>query len=434
MADHDDRQDAEIAQLQATIDRLREDLRLARDVTPRRQQEAEQVQDRLTRAQQLETLGLLAGGIAHDFNNLLASILGNASLALSVLPAGSDAHRAVERVVASADTAASLTKQMLAYSGKGRFVVEPLDLSALVEESADLLGVTISKAARLQLRTAPDLPLVRADAAQLRQLVMNLITNASDALEDQPGTITITTRAVQADGDSLASAWLDRELPPGCYVELEVADTGCGMDHDTQQHMFDPFFSTKDHGHGLGMAAIQGIVRGHEGALRVVSEVGRGTAIQVLMRSVEDDCPCTTSTPPEPLVEERPPCVLVVDDEDGVRTFLQAALEMHGHTVLAADDGDVAVDVFARDPDAVDLVLLDMTMPRMSGVETFHALREIRPDIRILLTSGYNQADATSHFTADGRAGFIQKPYRLARLLDAIRALLPTEQDAAAAG
>lgn len=369
-------------------------------------------------------LQALAGGIAHRFNNMLASILGNASLALAQIPTDTDAHRAVLRVVASAEAAARLTNQMLACSGGGRFVVEPLDLSAIVDELADRIQVAVAPGVRIERHTEPDLPLVCADAAQMRLLVMNLVFNAADALVDGSGNLTITTRSRAID-QAPTGALPAGPLEPGRYVELTVADTGCGMDRHVLQRIFDPFFSTRPWGHGLGLTAILGIVRAQQGAVQVTSDPGQGTSVRVLLPAVEEDsCACAA---PDDRAEDRdrPTCVLVVDDEEAIREFLQAALELHGFRVLTASDGDIAIERYEAEPDAIDIVLLDMTMPRVGGVEAFRALRDIRADVRIVLTSGYNHLEATRPFTRDGRARFIQKPYRLARLLQTIQALLP---------
>ncbi len=397
----------------------------ALDVTARRQAEAERVQTRLERAQELETLGLLAGGIAHDFNNLLASIMGNASLALSRMRPGSVEQQAIERVEHSAEAAADLTRQMLAYSGKGRFVVEPTDLSAVVAEIGSLLRVSISKRANLRFRLSEDLPPTDVDRAQIRQLVMNLLTNASDSIaDDDDGTITLSTDVVEADRGYLAANWLDDDLPEGRYVALEVSDTGCGMDTTTQRRMFDPFFTTKERGHGLGMAATLGIVRGHSGAIRVYSEIGRGTTIKVLLPASDDKALQAAPSLPPPDLSPHSAAVLVVDDEQGVRAFVQAALESVGLDVMLAADGVEGVDLFRQHHAEIDVVLLDMTMPRMSGVEAFRELRRIRSDIPVILTSGYNEQEATSHFAGKGLAGFIQKPFRMGELVQEITRLV----------
>jgi PAS domain S-box-containing protein len=390
---------------------------IALDVTERLRLAQQRLEVQLQRTQRMEALGMLAGGIAHDFNNLLVGILGHLSLAKAHLDGDGPAAHHVARAEAAAERAADLTRQMLAYSGKGRFVVEPLDLSQLVQEIAELLRVSISKRATLSLDLPEHLPLVEADASQMRQIAMNLLTNASDALGERQGTIRVTIRAVDLDGRADTS---DLDLPAGRYVALEVADTGVGMDEATRRRMFDPFFTTKPHGHGLGLAAIQGIVRGHRGGIVVYSEPGQGTTIRVLLPTTER--PPIARYVPEPAPTVGPATVLVVDDDPYVRDFACSALELAGFSVLPASDGDVAVEIFQRDPERVSVVLLDLTMPRMDGEATFRELRKLKANLPIILSSGHNQQDAITRFAGKGLADFLQKPYRASDLIARIRA------------
>ncbi len=397
---------------------------VALDVTERRRLEAERMQARLQQSQKLESLGLLAGGIAHDFNNLLVGMLGNASLAMMKLGEDSPARESVHHIEMAAERAADLTRQMLAYSGKGRFVVEPMDLSRIVEEMAHLLRVSLSRRASLKLSFEPQIPAVEADVAQIRQLVMNLITNASDAVGDRPGLITLSTSSVEADREYLSAAYLDEDLPAGRYVCLEVNDDGVGMDLETQRRMFDPFFSTKPTGHGLGLAAALGIVRGHKGAIRVYSELGKGTSVKVLFPAAGASFVPVERPPPSPLPEGHTATILVVDDEEAVRGMAAAALRHAGYKVLLAADGPEALEIFHVRSNEIDLVLLDMTMPHMTGEETFRALRRMKPEVRVLLSSGYNEIDATSRFVGKGLAGFLQKPYRARDLIEQVGRLV----------
>jgi CheY-like chemotaxis protein len=375
--------------------------------------------------QKLESLGVLAGGIAHDFNNLLVAILGNAGLALMELPPESPARQTVLAIETAAQRAAELTRQMLAYSGKGRFVIERLNLSRIVEEMAHLLEVSVSKRAVLKYRFAPDLPAIEGDATQLRQVIMNLITNASDAIGDRSGVISISTGLMHADAAYLKTAYMDDALPEGDYVYLEVADTGLGMDEQTAERIFDPFFTTKFTGRGLGLAAVLGIVRSHRGAIKLYTEPGRGTTFKILFPTAGPAVP----TPEEPVeAATTAPAVatiLVVDDDETVRTVTRRMLEQSGYTVFQAADGAEALAIYRENQGAIDLVLLDMTMPHMDGEETFRELRRIDPRVRVLLTSGYNEQDATERFAGKGLGGFIQKPYRPQELLERIRSILP---------
>ncbi|MCB9787467.1 MAG: PAS domain-containing protein [Deltaproteobacteria bacterium] len=402
-------------------------LSVALDVTERRRLEAQRMEARLQEAQKLESLGLLAGGIAHDFNNLLVGILGNASLALMKLPMGSPARRSIERIELSADRAADLTRQMLAYSGKGRFRIERIDISELVREMANLLDVSISKKARLVFDFADRPAIIDADGAQMRQLVMNLITNASDAIGDKPGTITLITRVVRCDASYLASTYLHQVLPEGSYVVVEVCDTGQGMSPEVKRRMFDPFFTTKETGHGLGLAATLGIIRGHGGAVSVYSEAGRGTTMKVLFPEARGPGAITGE---RPVAQTRPNVaperwrILVVDDEETVRDLAASVLRDAEFEVVTAHDGIDAVETFEGDGGRFDLVVLDMTMPRMGGEETFRALRGLDPKVRVVLSSGYNEHDASSRFGGKGLVGFLQKPYRARDLLDVVAGVL----------
>ncbi len=396
---------------------------LALDVTERRRVEAQRMEERLERAQKLEMLGLMAGGIAHDFNNLLTVILGNASLALMRMADGHPARVPVERVQGSAQTAADLTRQLLAYSGKGRFVIEPTNLSAVVREMGMLFRVSVSRKATLSFQLAENLPDCEADGTQLRQILINLITNASDALRDQPGNITLATGLVHADREYLSRAWLDEDLPAGPYVWLEVSDTGVGMDAETQNHMFDPFFTTKSRGHGLGLSATLGIVRGHRGAIRVYSEPGRGTTIKILFPASAGARRALEALPAPPPPSAGLGGVLVVDDEEQIRTFAADALTAAGYRVYIACDGVEAIERLHLHVRDVDAVLLDMTMPRLGGEEAFRELRKIKPGVQVLLSSGYNEQDATSRFAGRGLAGFLQKPYTAGELVERVRAL-----------
>ncbi len=372
---------------------------------------------RLQHAQKRESLGVLAGGIAHGFNNLLVGMLGNASMALQDTPKGHRARPALEQIELASRRAAELTRQMLAYSGKGRFVVEPLDLSEVVLEMKDLLEVSVSKRAALRTELADALPAVRADATQLRQVVMNLITNASDALDGEDGTVTLATGVIEAGPDYLEQMEPGQELEPGRYVFVEVSDTGRGMDEEGRVRMFDPFFTTKMTGRGLGLAATQGIVRGHQGAIRVYSEEGRGSAIKVLLPVAEGEQAVRSQRSRPPAPANLSGTVLVVDDHEIVRNLAGAALRRSGLTVIEASDGREALELYAVHGSTIDVVLLDLTMPRLSGEETFAALRETNPAVRVLLMSGYNAQDTTGRFVGKGLAGFLQKPFTSVELV-----------------
>ncbi|MCP4656332.1 MAG: PAS domain S-box protein [bacterium] len=401
-------------------------LGIAEDVTDRKRakQERRVLEAKFQQAQKLESLGVLAGGIAHDFNNLLVGILGNADLTLMDLPPESPVRESIADIVAAARRAAELIRQMLAYSGKGRFVVERLDLKALVEELAHLLDASISKKAILRYDFAHGVPAVEADATQLRQVVMNLITNASDAIAERSGMISIRTGAMDCDRAYLRDTYFDEALPEGVYSYIEISDTGVGMDAQTRAKIFDPFFSTKFTGRGLGLAAVLGIVRGHRGALKVDSEPGRGSTFRILLPAV-DGTPATREEAARALSEwTGEGTVLLVDDEETVRTVSRHMLERLGFEVLTTGDGREALEIFAADPERFTLVLLDLTMPELDGEECFQELRRIREQVPVILSSGYDEQELTSRFVGQGLAGFIQKPYELDTLAEKLKQAL----------
>ncbi len=397
------------------------------DVTERKrsEQERRRLERRIQQAQKMESLGLLAGGVAHDFNNLLVGVLGNAGLALMELPPKSPVYELVRQIETAALRASELTNEMLAYSGKGKVIIEAIDLSALVEEMAQLLRASISKKCTLEFDFAPELGTIEGDPAQIRQVVMNVITNASEAIGDDIGTITLQTGMVDADREVLSSTYMDDGLDPGPYVFLEVTDTGCGMEPDNLAKIFDPFFTTKFTGRGLGLAAALGIVRGHAGAVKVTSTVGVGTSFRILFplsgRPLEKE-----AEPPNSLETgvHHSGCVLVVDDEEMVRRVAAATLESVGYSVLTASDGSDAVEVFRRRGEEIDAVLLDMTMPRMGGEEACREIRRLRPDAKIIVASGFSEQEAAQRFAGEDVDGFLQKPFRPNALMEKVRRLL----------
>ncbi len=379
--------------------------------------ERRRIEDRLRDVQKLESLGLLAGGLAHDFNNLLTGILGNASLCLLKVPKGSRLEESLQQIERSAIRASELCKQLLAYSGKGRFVVGHLHLSALVAEMVDMLRLSISKNAMLRCDLAESLPAIEAASPQVRQVVMNLITNASDALEGGPGTISIQTGTRYCDEYFFDSTYMKEPLPVGQYVYVKVSDTGCGMDQETLKQLFDPFFTTKSRGHGLGLAAVLGIARAHGAAIKIYSEPGRGSSLSVLF-PVKD----RTQAPPSYRVEagrKSEGTALVIDDEPTVLSVAKAVLSEVGFRVVLAEDGLAGLTEMRRFKDEIVVVLLDMAMPRMSGEEAFHEIRRIRPDVPIILSSGYDEQDNIATFA--GSASFLEKPYTALELMNAVQ-------------
>jgi len=365
--------------------------------------------------QRLESLGLLAGGIAHDFNNLLTGVLGNASLILEDISEAAPERRCLEAIVHAAERAAQLTHQILAYAGRGRFVIQPVDMSRFIPETTALIQASIPKSVELRLELATDLPAVQADLAQLQQLVMNLVVNGAEAVGPGGGRVTVRTRTESIGADHPLATRADQPLLPGRYVLLEVLDTGCGMDEATLARIFDPFFTTKFTGRGLGLSAVQGIVRGHHGAIEVVTEPKQGSAFRVLLpasdgaalaRSGQADSERGPSAP-----HRGAGAVLVVDDEEVVRTTVQSTLDRLGYRTFVARDGNEAVRILQTESRDIRLVLLDMTMPGISGEETLQRLRTVCPAVPILLSSGFSENEALRRFGSCDLAGFLQKPY-----------------------
>jgi len=396
------------------------------EITERRRGEDERrrLERQMQRAQKLESLGVLAGGIAHDFNNLLTGILGHAALALQQTPSDEALREHLVRIETAAVRAADLTNQMLAYAGRGRLQARRFDLSELTSEMVRLIETVISKKATLQLVLAPDLPEIQGDPGQIRQVVMNLLTNASDALDGAPGAIHVETGTRILSAEHLARTWLHDALPGGRYVYLEVRDTGRGMDANTRARIFDPFFTTKFTGRGLGLAAALGIVRAHRGAIEVTSELGGGSTFRVMLPAVAALAARAEKAPLEDRLWRGEGTVLVVDDDETARAVAAAMLRRLGFDVLLAADGREGLSVFAENASRIDLVLLDLTMPAMSGEEVFSELRRIRPAVRCVLTSGYSESDIAERFGDRGFVGFLPKPYRpeslAARIRDAL--------------
>jgi PAS domain S-box-containing protein len=408
---------------------------LARDITDRKQAEEQRrlLERRIQETQKLESLGVLAGGIAHDFNNMLVGVLSNAELALlesSELAAGTSIAARLKDVRNAAQHAAELTSQMLAYSGRGHFDVRPMSLNEVVSEMGHLLVASISKKARVTYELSPDLPAVQADVPQMRQVIMNLITNASEALEDRVGTIQVRTGTERA-GDTLKNLYGPVSIVPGPYVFLEVTDDGVGMSEETQARLFEPFFTTKFTGRGLGLSAVQGIVRGHGGGIVLRTALGAGTTVKVLLPS--------TDTPPAPVVRQALDAtqtwtgsglVLLVDDDAHVRTVSELLLRSIGFEVITVDGGHDAIREFERRAEDVRVVVLDVTMPDLGGDQVLKELRKRRPDVPVLLCSGYSEEEMSERFSPEDMATFLQKPYTFDLFRARLRDLLSRRRPA----
>jgi PAS domain S-box-containing protein len=384
-----------------------------RDVTQRKR-----LEENLVETQKLESLGVLAGGIAHDFNNLLGVVVGNAGLALADAPRGSRLRDALQEIVLAAERGSDLTRQMLAYSGMGRGVVEPVRLDRVVREVAALMESSVSEKAQLSVSCAPDTPSIEADPIQLRQVVLNLITNASEALGDDGGTIAIATGSVRADRPYLAHFELAGELPEGGYACLDVSDGGAGMDADTRARLFDPLFTTKFTGRGLGLSAVMGIVRGHGGAIRVQSEPGRGTSVKVLFPS------CGAWKPRGAAAQEwrGSGTVLVAEDEELVRAMAARMLRRLGFTPVLVPDGAEALQALHDRQGEFALALLDVVMPGLTGPEVLASLNRHGDRTPVIVVSGFGSPELRERLASLGAAAFLPKPFDLEELRAAVRA------------
>jgi PAS domain S-box-containing protein len=391
-----------------------------RDISEQKRQteERRQLEQQMMHTQKLESLGVMAGGIAHDFNNILTSIVGNADIAMMRTSPESVIIENLKKIEEGAMRATDLAKQLLAYSGKGKFVVEPLDLNRLIEDMVHLLQVSISKKALLRFHFSDNLPSVEGDATQLRQVIMNVVINASDAIGNKSGVIAISTGCIECDRKYLKGVWMEENIPEGLYVYLEIADSGCGMDKETVAKIFDPFFTTKFTGRGLGMAAVLGIIRGHRGAIKVYSEPGKGTTFKVLLPAGERPAKIFNVDAVDPDWRGEG-IVLLVDDEDTVCAVGSEMLKMLGFNAVTAADGCEALEKY-KEVKGVRCVILDLTMPHMDGEQTFRELRKLNPEVKVIMSSGYNEHEINQKFAGKGLAGFIQKPYKLSTLKEVI--------------
>lgn len=397
---------------------------MARDVTERRKEEEERkrLEARVQGAAKLESLGGLAGGIAHDYNNILTGVLGNVSLAFHELPPDSPVRLRLRQIESSAERAAELTDQLLAYAGQEDVVIRPYSLNEVITEGKALLETQLPPPAKLEIHLRKDLPSTRLDPDQIRQAIGNLLGNAADSLGEGGGTVMLRTSMVNAKRSYFDGAVLDEGQPAGRYVFFEVSDTGCGMDEETRLRMFDPFFTTKGAGRGLGLAAVLGIVRAHQGVIKVYSQLGRGTTIEVLLPAAQAPAPEEASNAVQ--TWKGSGLALVVDDEALVRDIASRVLQRQGFEVLAAEAGEAAIALFRQRPGEIRLVLLDLTMPGMTGEEVARQLLEIEPKACILLMSGYSEQAAMQGRIGEKVRGFLHKPFRPNELIRKVRSVI----------
>jgi len=376
-------------------------------------------EEREHQMRKMESLAILAGGVAHDFNNLLMGVLGNADLALSVMAPGAAGRNQVEDIIVAARRAADLANQMLAYSGRGRFKVEQVDVGSLVGDSAHLLKAVVSGSVVLKIEPIQGNSMVSVDIGHMRQVLLNLVANASEAIRERSGLIRITTGERVFDQDELDRLYVPNDLKPGPMVFVEVSDTGCGIEPETLGRIFDPFYTTKFTGRGLGLAAVLGIVRGHGGGIDVRSEGRRGSTFTIILPRAEEPADEVSGLSPRSATL----LALVIDDEETVRDVSRAYLEQAGFRVLTAENGRLGLDVFRKQAAAIDCIILDYAMPEMGGGETLVEIRKIRSDVPVILSSGYDEDEVVANIGDQAVSAFIQKPYGAAALMERLRAL-----------
>lgn len=419
-----------IAPLIDNTNNLMGTLHILKDITPlkKSQEEKLHIERKLLQTQKLESLGILAGGVAHDFNNFLMGILGNAELALmkrDELP--SDVIKNLETIKKITEKAANLTQQMLAYSGKGKFLLKEIELNSFLKDIFDLIKVSIPKKAviHLNLDTSKQL-FIKGDPGQIEQVIMNLIINAGEALDSKEGLITISTGRQWCDKKYFSETIdaISNDLSEGDYVFFEVTDTGIGMDKETMAKIFEPFFTTKFTGRGLGLSAIQGIVRGHNGAIRVYSEKGKGTSFKIIFPAVQKTENIAHEMKEMEKILNINGCVMVVDDEYMVREATNKMLELMGLKTILGKDGKEALSIFKERHDDIAIVLLDLTMPGLNGDEVFRELKKIKPDVKVILMSGYNDQETSQRLVGRGITAFIQKPFSYEKLKEKIENIL----------
>ena len=395
-----------------------------RDITlqHRSEQDRKTLEEQMFRTQKLESLGVLAGGIAHDFNNLLMGVVGNTDLALLDETCSESVRQRLDHVAVAARRLADLTNQMLAYSGQSTLIEQPINVSKLLLEMSDLLKPVVSKKADVRFSCPIDLPEISGDATQIRQVLMNLITNASDALGNNPGVVSLKTGEVYLNQEAISHLYLREGVMPGRYIFAEVTDSGSGMDEDTLGRIFDPFFTTKFTGRGLGLAAVLGIVRKHGGAIQVESSLGKGTQFRVYFPSESAHAEET-----EKKVERRPGReahkgkVLLIDDEEPVLTVVSEMLKGFGYQAVIAASGREGIEAFRIHRDDLDIVILDLTMPDMGGEEVLRHLLHEPTDAKIILSSGYDESQLMDNYAIHG---YLQKPYGAGTLRDALANVL----------
>ena len=401
------------------IERAYAEQALEKSKAARAQRESE-LEDQLHQAAKMEALGVLAGGVAHDFNNMLVTVLGNAEIAMTTVPKDGETHKMLRDIVTASQSATDLCNQMLAYAGRGVMSTQSLECNEMIKELGGLLQVAISKKASLEYNLSEESLIIEGDKSQLDQVFMNLITNASEALMSESGQVLVSTGLSHYDSTDLIAFQIGNTQSAGSYVWLKISDTGCGMGSETQEKIFDPFFTTKFTGRGLGMAAVRGILLRHKGHIQIETEPGSGTTFTVLLPSA---MPQELELDPEEKTSPRKAekRVMIVDDEPQVRKTLGRLLRMSGFDVIQAKGGREAIDLYRTKNESIDCVLLDLSMPDLDGEETFRELKKIRPDVRVVLNSGYAEQDILNRIEGAGFAGLLHKPTPMTVLVETLQ-------------
>ncbi|QDU51028.1 Blue-light-activated protein [Gimesia panareensis] len=405
-------------------------IQVIRDITDRIQMEAEKdhLHAQMLHAQKLESLGVLAGGVAHDFNNLLLAILGNTNLTLMELQEDSPISQNVKNIEIAARHATKICERLLAYSGRRTFVTTTFNLNQIIQETVEILKTIISPNAHIELNLSSDNLLIHGDTGQIEQVVLNLLTNASEAIQNQKdaGKIDVRTGFLELNQDDFSNYYFCENVSPGRFIFFEIEDNGSGMDEDCQSKMFDPFFTTKFTGRGLGLAGVSGIIRGHHGGLFVQSAVESGSCFRVILPVATDpEEEITTDSSVDPVVPADVGYVLVIDDDQAVCNVVTNVLKRFGFSVLLANSGSQGIEVFERNRDSISVVLLDMTMPGMSGVETLRQLQDKQINVPVILTSGLSENDISDQMDSSEIVHFLKKPYKPQKLVNIVsKALL----------
>ncbi|MGC8737406.1 MAG: PAS domain-containing hybrid sensor histidine kinase/response regulator [Candidatus Hydrogenedens sp.] len=388
------------------------------------EQQRKQMQERMHQVQKIQSLETLAGGVAHDFNNILMAMIGSAELALHELPEISTAREYLNSIIIAGKKGSELAQQMLSYAGRRKLLTKRVNLNKMIEEMLQIIKSSISKKVVLKLDLAEQIPMVEGDATQLSQVIMNLVINSNEAIGNRSGMIIVRTSASFCDSKYLDTLFLPGELKEGLYVVVEVVDTGCGMDEETRKRIFEPFYSTKFTGRGLGLVSVLGTIKSHHGGIKVYSEKGRGTAFKIFLPAIEwmeEKETIFTEEAKEFRYEGK---LLLAEDEDTVRAITQRMLEYLGFEVLSAIDGKEAIQLFKKHKEDIKCVFLDLTMPHADGVEACMEMKKMREEIPVILTSGYPHEQIINKVKIDLFSGYIQKPYRFENLKEIIQQVL----------